>query len=235
MPLWNSGMLYLCKCSWHLELNLSIIRKSQWSSSCRIFFFHLTFITHWFLLNFLPVAIYKVSVLIIKSWWRFLKKFSDNQTIKAAEPRGTPVWMPCGILSFPCCCCFFVCLSVWQFLKVVFCFLSFLSFVFKMVVQSELLGLVWLLVDYWPHKSFPEAVMHQGAVPRWQHEPAFPLTVVSTKVGYPLGSGQWREMDGSLRAWSCQSLIWSFGKRRVLLFFKFSVFKASTNVRGRAA
>lgn len=53
-------------------------------------------------------------------------------------------------------------------------FSVFPSFVFKMVVQSELLGLVWLLVDYWPHKSFPEAVMHQGAVPRWQHEPAFP-------------------------------------------------------------
>lgn len=75
-------------------------------------------------------------------------------------------------------------------------FSVFPSFVFKMVVQSELLGLVWLLVDYWPHKSFPEAVMHQGAVPRWQHEPAF-LDGCQYKVGYPLGSGQWREMDGS--------------------------------------
>ena len=51
---------------------------------------------------------------------------------------------------------------------------SVFPFVFKMVVQNVLLSLVWLLVEYWPHKSFPEAVRHHGAVPRWQHEPAFP-------------------------------------------------------------
>ena len=50
------------------------------------------------------------------------------------------------------------------------------------------------------------------------------------KAEYPLSSGQWREIGGSPEP----DLVG--GERRILLLiFKFSVFKSSTNVRDRAA
>lgn len=108
-------------------------------------------------------------------------------------------------------------------------FSVFPSFVFKMVVQSELLGLVWLLVEYWPQKSFPEQLGIREQGPDGSMSLLF-LDGCQYKAGYPLSSGQWREMDGSPEP----DLVG--GERRVLLlFFKLSVFKASTNVRDRAA
>ena len=96
-------------------------------------------------------------------------------------------------------------------------FSVFASFVFKMVVQSELLGLVWLLVEYWPHKSFPEQLGIREQGPDGSMSLLF-LEGCQYKAGYPLGSGQWREMDGSPEP----DLVG--GERRVLLlFFKFSL------------
>ena len=96
-------------------------------------------------------------------------------------------------------------------------FSVFASFVFKMVVQSELLGLVWLLVEYWPHKSFPEQLGIREQGPDGSMSLLF-LDGCQYKAGYPLGSGQWREMDGSPEP----DLVG--GERRVLLlFFKFSL------------
>ena len=45
-------------------------------------------------------------------------------------------------------------------------FSVFPSFVFEVFVQSVLFGLVWLLVEYWPHKSFPESVTASGSSPQ---------------------------------------------------------------------
>lgn len=45
-------------------------------------------------------------------------------------------------------------------------FSVFPSFVFKVFVQSVLFHLVWFLVEYWPHKSFPEAVTASRSSPQ---------------------------------------------------------------------
>lgn len=92
VPLWNPIML-------GLQMFLSPAFRMFWHpagiKSMWKVFLSLAFITHWFLLKFLSVVLYKASMLGDFTF------SSDVLRIKAAEPRGQTVWMLCVVLSFP--------------------------------------------------------------------------------------------------------------------------------------
>lgn len=90
-PLWNAVMLGLemfLNSTFHVSWIPAIIKPT-----CNVFL-SLAFVTHWYLLKFLSVALYKVSMLEVFSF------SSDSLRIEAAGPMGRADWMPCVVLSF---------------------------------------------------------------------------------------------------------------------------------------
>lgn len=129
----------------------------QWSNSCKMFSFIFAFITHWFLLDFLPVAMYTVSVLHRE----LMEVFNFSLTTWESPRQGHGGCLSGCLWGFvlPTSLLLLVCLSVWQLLQA--CLFS-VSFCFRVSVRSVLFPLVWLLVDCWPHKPLPEAVTALG-------------------------------------------------------------------------
>lgn len=166
---WNSimvGLEMFLIPTFHVFLSPAMI-NSTWKV-----FLSLAFITHWSLLKFLSVALYKESVL------GFFNFSSDILRIQAAEPWGPMVWMPHEILLFPHRYCLLLvavladdilvlCLSVSYFWRVCTKGIILFSLVISWVLAIPVIARCRLGIREWSPGSTASLLSWRLSVQRW--------------------------------------------------------------------